>query len=71
MSQSSLTTSLNEGIQIIQKINLPEYIVNHQDKLKPPVSNILMFNGSHLKIMLVKGPNKRDDYHLNQGYSYF
>jgi 3-hydroxyanthranilate 3,4-dioxygenase len=42
-------------------------------KLKPPVSNHLMYgkDDEKLKVMVVAGPNTRKDYHLNEGEELF
>jgi len=51
----------------LKGLNLKEYIENIRHKLKPPVSNALMFSGKQLKVMIVGGPNQRNDFHLNNG----
>jgi 3-hydroxyanthranilate 3,4-dioxygenase len=52
-------------------INFTDYAEKMKDVLKPPVSNALIFDGLQLKVMFVKGPNQRSDYHLNLGEELF
>ena len=52
-------------------VNLPFYVGTIKHDLKPPVSNKIMFDGSQLKIMIVGGPNQRDDFHFEDGEELF
>ena len=52
-------------------LDLNDYIDKNRSTLKPPVSNKLMFDSSRLKIMIVGGPNQRDDYHIEKGEELF
>lgn len=52
-------------------INLPQYIEEIKHTLVPPVSNRLIFNGEKLKVMIVGGPNQRNDFHLERGEELF
>lgn len=51
--------------------NLKEYVSSIKDVLVPPVSNRLMFSGEQLKVMIVGGPNIRDDFHIEKGEELF
>lgn len=66
---SSLST--NNHPKNVKVLHLPNYLAAIQPQLKPPVSNALMFNGEQLKVMIVKGPNQRTDFHLNLGEELF
>jgi 3-hydroxyanthranilate 3,4-dioxygenase len=52
-------------------INLPQWIEEHREQLKPPVCNRCVWQDSDFIIMLVGGPNVRDDYHVNKGEEFF
>lgn len=52
-------------------INLPKYIEEIKHTLVPPVSNRVIFNGEKIKVMVVGGPNQRDDFHLEHGEELF
>jgi 3-hydroxyanthranilate 3,4-dioxygenase len=45
-------------------INFDKWVVDNEDKLKPPVNNFLVQRGDFI-IMAVGGPNQRSDYHVN------
>lgn len=51
-------------------INLFEWIEENQCSFQPPVCNFMLSNGQ-LKVFLVGGPNKRLDYHINEGEEFF
>lgn len=55
----------------MKTLNLPRYLDEIADSLKPPVSNKIMFNGETLKVMIVGGPNQRDDFHVEEGEELF
>lgn len=47
--------------------NLQRWIEDHADELKPPVSNKQLFTDSEDVIVFVSGgPNRRNDYHVNE-----
>jgi len=47
-------------------INFPKWVKENANKLQPPVNNYLLFKGQDSIIMIVGGPNKRTDYHVNE-----
>ncbi|PCI60610.1 MAG: 3-hydroxyanthranilate 3,4-dioxygenase [Gammaproteobacteria bacterium] len=46
--------------------NLPAWIDEHRDLLKPPVCNKQIFTQDDFIVMIVGGPNNRSDYHYNE-----
>ncbi len=51
-------------------INLQSWVAEHRHLLKPPVGNKPIWDGDFL-VMVVGGPNKRTDYHVNPGGELF
>jgi 3-hydroxyanthranilate 3,4-dioxygenase len=51
--------------------NFQKWIDEHRDVLKPPVCNKLVFPEAEFIVMVVGGPNSRDDYHYDEGEEFF
>ena len=51
--------------------NLKRWIDEHRHLLKPPVGNALVFKDSNFQVMIVGGPNRRNDYHVDPGEELF
>ena len=49
----------------LEAFNLKAWIDRHRHLLKPPVGNALVFRDSDFQVMIVGGPNSRDDYHVD------
>jgi len=45
--------------------NLKGWIDQHRHLLKPPVGNALVFQDTDFQVMIVGGPNSRNDYHID------
>ncbi|KAI8075323.1 3-hydroxyanthranilic acid dioxygenase [Gongronella butleri] len=52
-------------------INFTKWLAENGDKLQPPINNYLLFRGQDTIIMVVGGPNKRSDYHINETEEWF
>ena len=52
-------------------INLRNWIEENADKFKPPVSNRYLYDGRDFFVMVIKGPNARNDFHLVDSEEYF
>ena len=51
--------------------NFKQWIDDHRELLKPPVCNQQVFEDSGFIVMVVGGPNSRDDYHYDEGEEFF
>ncbi len=51
--------------------NFQQWIDDHRDKLRPPVCNQQVFEEDDFIVMVVGGPNARDDYHIDEGPEFF
>ena len=58
-------------MSFIPPFNLHKWIAEHQDKLRPPVCNQQVFEDGDFIIMVVGGPNQRQDYHDDPGEEFF
>ena len=47
-------------------IDLPRWLRENSDRLRPPVNNFCLFSGADFVVMVVGGPNARADYHINE-----
>ena len=55
----------------LSAFNLQQWIDEHRDALKPPVCNQQVFEDDDFIVMIVGGPNSRDDYHVDEGPEFF
>ncbi|ATF13461.1 3-hydroxyanthranilate 3,4-dioxygenase [Brevibacillus porteri] len=52
-------------------IHLWKFIEDHIDQLKPPVNNKVIWKDAELMVMVVGGPNKRRDFHIDPSEEVF
>lgn len=55
----------------LKPFDFAEWIEEHRDVLRPPVCNAQVFEESEFIVMVVGGPNSRDDYHYDEGEELF
>ena len=58
-------------MSLMPPFNLAKWIDEHRDLLKPPVCNQQVFEDTNFIVMIVGGPNDRDDYHIEEGPELF
>lgn len=51
--------------QTLQAFNLWQFIEEHKDSIKPPVNNKVIWQDSEFIAMVLGGPNKRRDFHVD------
>lgn len=54
-----------------QPINLWKFIEENKDQLKPPVNNKVIWKDTELICMVLGGPNKRRDFHVDPSEEIF
>jgi 3-hydroxyanthranilate 3,4-dioxygenase len=58
-------------VDALHALNLQQWIEDNRHLLKPPVGNRRMFTDGDFIIMVVGGPNTRQDYHVDPGQELF
>jgi 3-hydroxyanthranilate 3,4-dioxygenase len=58
-------------MQSLKAFNLKAWIDEHREELRPPVCNRQVFEENDFIVMVVGGPNSRDDYHVDEGPELF
>ena len=52
-------------------VDLNNWIEANRELFKPPVSNRYLYDGRDFFVMVIKGPNARNDFHLVDSEEYF
>ena len=55
----------------LQAFNLRDWIDRHRHVLRPPVGNKRVFEDGDFIIMVIGGPNSRQDFHVDPGQEFF
>ncbi|MCS7034599.1 MAG: 3-hydroxyanthranilate 3,4-dioxygenase [Phycisphaerae bacterium] len=58
-------------MQVQPPIDLMKWIEQNRDKFKPPVSNQYLYDGRDFFVMVIAGPNARNDFHQVDSEEYF
>ncbi|MBA3272514.1 MAG: 3-hydroxyanthranilate 3,4-dioxygenase [Chthoniobacterales bacterium] len=56
---------------MLRPINLKKWIEENRELFKPPVSNRYLYDGRDFFVMVIVGPNARNDFHLVDSEEYF
>ncbi|HEY0368059.1 MAG TPA: hypothetical protein VGC85_00550, partial [Chthoniobacterales bacterium] len=56
---------------VLPPINLKKWIEENRHLFKPPVSNRYLYDGRDFFVMVIVGPNARNDFHLVDSEEYF
>jgi 3-hydroxyanthranilate 3,4-dioxygenase len=51
--------------------NLKAWVEENRDQLKPPVGNKMVYRDREFLVMVVGGPNRRKDFHVEEGEEFF
>jgi len=52
-------------------IDLLQWAEQHKHEMKPPVSNKYLYDGEDFFVMLIQGPNSRNDFHVTNSEEFF
>lgn len=62
---------MNDPTAPISPYNLSAWIDEHRHLLRPPVGNKMVWQDSEFLVMVVGGPNRRKDFHVEDGEEFF
>ncbi len=58
-------------MSLVTPVNLKAWVEENRHLLKPPVGNKCIWQDENFIVMVVGGPNKRKDYHVNETGEFF
>ena len=56
---------------VLPPINIMKWVEENREKLKPPVGNKYLYDGDGFFVMVIGGPNARNDFHVTNSEEYF
>lgn len=56
---------------VLPPIDLLAWAAANRDQLKPPVGNKYLYDGNGFFVMVIGGPNARNDFHVTSSEEYF
>ncbi|MDG2200375.1 MAG: 3-hydroxyanthranilate 3,4-dioxygenase [Phycisphaerales bacterium] len=64
-----MATSATTTVQ--KPINIHKWVQDHIDEFSPPVGNKYLYEGQDFFVMVIGGPNARNDFHKTASEEYF
>jgi len=64
-------TNGEKAMAVMPPINLKEWVEQNRDQMKPPVGNKYLYDGKDFFVMVIRGPNARNDFHVTNSEEYF
>ncbi len=57
--------------KVMPPVNIAKWVEEHRGELKPPVGNKYLYDGEDFFVMVIGGPNARNDFHVTASEEYF
>ncbi len=64
-------TTTSAPARTLPPINLKKWVEQHRHEMVPPVSNKYIYDGEDFFVMLINGPNARNDFHVTNSEEFF
>ena len=66
-----MPASTSTAARVLPPINIMKWVEKHRADLKPPVGNKYLYDGEDFFVMVIAGPNARNDFHKTNSEEYF
>jgi len=66
-----MTTNFVAKHKTKMPVDLMGWVEENRHRLKPPVSNGYLYDGDDFFVMMIAGPNARNDFHLTKSEEFF
>ena len=72
MTATTTSTTLpDDRTLVLPPINILTWVEQNKHQLKPPVGNKYLYDGDGFFVMVIGGPNARNDFHQTNSEEYF
>jgi 3-hydroxyanthranilate 3,4-dioxygenase len=71
LTPPDILTTEGRIMALLSPHNVRAWTDEHRDQLKPPVGNKMVWQDTEFLVMVVGGPNRRKDYHVEEGEELF
>lgn len=71
MTTNATTERPPERTRVLPPINIMKWVEENKDQLRPPVGNKYLYDGEGFFVMVIGGPNARNDFHVTNSEEYF
>src|SRR3954451_11087403 len=68
---ATATSTPHATSSVLPPINLMKWVEQNKHLMKPPVSNKYLYDGEDFFVMLINGPNARNDFHQTNSEEFF
>ncbi|MCP3902603.1 MAG: 3-hydroxyanthranilate 3,4-dioxygenase [Planctomycetes bacterium] len=68
MSSAAITTPTGK---VLSPMNFQAWVEENKHLMKPPVGNRYLYDGSDFFVMVIAGPNARNDFHITDSEEFF